>query len=254
MKVLATKNFSSKLKNFTDRDFQTKLLSFVNILNNATDISSLKNQFDKVNDIFYFKLDHYRIFFSIEAGTVLLLDIVIKEGARMPYRNPRIDNSINPRINNSINPRINNSINPRINNSINYRINNSINPRINNSINPRINNSINYRINNSINPRINNSINPRINNSINPRITPSFNGFYFYDLDNNPIKFAIKANERVLLIFDFKLNFIEFGVQHSKGYVIFSANSLDFIYNIFSDSSKGFNVFDLNNDWIGHVK
>lgn len=254
MKVLATKNFSSKLKNFTDREFQLKLLSFVNILNNATDIVSIKNQFDSVNDVYYFKLENYRIFFSIEENIVLLIDIVIKESARMPYRNPRIDNSINPRINNSINPRINNSINPRINNSINYRINKSINPRINNSINPRINNSINYRINNSINPRINNSINPRINNSINPRINPSFNGFYFYDLDNNPIKFAIKANEQVLIIFDFNLNFIEFGVKHSIGYVIFSASSLDFTYNIFSDSSKGFNIFDLNNEWIGHIK
>lgn len=254
MKVLATKKFSSKLEQYTDRDFQTKLLAFVSLINRTNDISSIKDQFEQSNDIFYFKLDNYRIFFSIEDNTVLLLDIILKEGERMPYRNPKIDNSVNPRINNSINPRINNSINPRINNSINYRINNSINPRINNSINPRINNSINYKINNSINPRINNSINPRINNSINPRITPSFKGYYFYDLNNNPQKFAIKANEHILLIFDFNLNFIEFGVNHSKGYAVFSANSLDFIYNLFSDNSKGFNIFNLNNEWIGHVK
>jgi hypothetical protein len=254
MKVLATKNFSSKIKSFTDRDFQTKLLSLINFLNSTTDIAALQNQFEKSNDVYFFRLDNYRVFFSVEENTVLLVDVVIKEGARMPYRNPRIDNSINPRINNSINPRINNHINPRINNSINPRINNSINPRINNALNPRINNHINPRINNSINPRINNALNPRINNSINPRINPSFNGYYFYDLDNNRTKFAINANEQVLLIFDFNLNFIELGIKHTYGYAVFAFNNMDYIYHISSDSAKGFNIFDLNNDWIGHVK
>ncbi len=254
MKVFSTKVFSSKIKTFTERDFQTKLLALINFLNIANDIGVIDRNFEKSNNVYFFKLDDFRVFFTVEGDNVLLIDVIKKEGERMPFKNPRIDNTINPLINHSINPRINGSLNPRINGSINPNINGSLNPRINGSLNPKINGSLNPRINGSINPRINGSLNPKINSSLNPRINPSFKGYYFYDLENNPTKIAIKANDKIILIFDFKFNLIEIGVSNTYGFSIFDYNTLNYIYYISSDKMKGFNIFDINNNWIGHVK
>jgi len=120
--------------------------------------------------------------------------------------------------------------------------------------NPRLNSSINPRLNSSINPRLNSSINPRLNSSINPRLNNSYSGKYIFDLDNNAEAFIVPANDKIIQVFNFNLENIMFGVAHFKnGFALFDLEN-EFIGHLESDSKGGFNQFDLDNNWIASVK
>lgn len=104
------------------------------------------------------------------------------------------------------------------------------------------------------NPRLNSSINPRLNSSINPRLNSFFSGRFIFSFDNDPYAFIVKANDRVIQIFNLDLDNTMFGVAHVKnGFVLFDLNN-EFIGHLESDSQNGYNQFDLNNDWTAFVK
>lgn len=148
-------------------------------------------------------------------------------------RNPRINSRLNPNINSRINPRINSLINPNINSRINPRFNSVINPRFNSSLNPRFNARINYRFNSRINPRFNSQINPRFNVLLNPKRAVSFLLPAIFELNLNWTLFAVPLPDDV------------------EGYVVFD-KSLEIQYFAHSNKALGYNLFNIDNEWIGY--
>ena len=264
MKVLATSKLKKKIA-VIDATVQNALSAFIRMVKdlNENRLAELVETDDLMEgNIYVRRLQGMRLFYAIENDerghiVVLLLDL-IKGGltpAKITNRNPRMNVTINPYVNGSINPHINSAINPSINPSINPVINSSINPTANPSINPAMNPSINPTMNPSINPVMNSSINPNINSSINPNINPAFKGYYVYDLDLNPTEFAIRANDKVLMFFDFDGTNTRFAVAHSsRGYVVFDAKNNEWVAHLESDGSAGFNLFSLSNEWIAILK
>ena len=148
-------------------------------------------------------------------------------------RNPRFVSRLNPIINSRINPRFNSRLNPRFNSSINPRFNSSINPRFNSSINPRFNSRLNYRFNSRINPRFNSSLNPCFTVLLNPY---------------RAIRFLLP------IVFDLNVVWTHFAVplpEEYDGYIVFDLN-LGLQHYVLSNKSGGYNLFDINNDWIGY--
>jgi mRNA-degrading endonuclease RelE of RelBE toxin-antitoxin system len=83
MKVLATQQFNLKLRDYSDTDFQKKLLDFINILEKTKTLTDIKNQFEFSSDnIYVHKIDDFRIFFSIDEANdteaILLVDLIKK--------------------------------------------------------------------------------------------------------------------------------------------------------------------------------
>ena len=230
MKVLATKGFSEKFSSLGDANFRDKLLTFIDSVNGTNDISKIiKLSSVGIDSIYVYRLDNYRLFFSIEndetANDYMLLVDFITKG----YGTKSINNK-------------------------NPNRNNMINPNRNNMINPNRNNMINPNRNNMINPNRNNMINPNRNNMINPNVNPSYQGLYVFDMDLNPKEFIVETNDTVIQFFDFNLTNTRFGVPHSKnGYVLFDLSN-NWIGHLESDSQNGYNEFDSDNNWIGIVK
>ena len=83
MKVLATKQFDQKLKDYSDTDFKKKLLNFINFLDKTKTLTDIKNQFELSSDnIYVHRIDDFRVFFSIDEAnnteTILLIDLIKK--------------------------------------------------------------------------------------------------------------------------------------------------------------------------------
>ena len=170
------------------------------------------------------------------------------------YRNPLHNYSINPIHNYSINPVHNYSINPVHNYSINPVHNYSINPVHNYSINPIHNYSVNPYHNYSINPIHNYSINPIHNYTINPRHNNNIPGWYVFDLKNMCVGFTVNVNNGAFLIrYTNNIEIHSYWIKRATGYCIFDVN-LTYIGYAESDGNTGFNTFDLNGNWTGHLK
>ena len=169
-------------------------------------------------------------------------------------RNPLQNFVINPQRNYSINPAYNYSINPRHNYSINPDYNYTIDPIHNYSINPMHNLTINPNYNYSLNPKYNFGINPYRNFAISPLHNDDIPGWYYFNLKNICEGFTVKVNDADFLIsYSNNLEITSFWIKRSTGYSIF-----DTVLNYFryaeSDGNTGFNVFDRNGNWIGHLK
>ncbi|TAH00130.1 MAG: hypothetical protein EAZ15_09805 [Sphingobacteriales bacterium] len=259
MKVLATEAFQTKLNGYSDLTFQPKLLSFIDELSSITDLNTIQNKYEiSLNNVFVHKIDDYRIFFSLIDGktdTIILIDLVKKDTAtvRASFKNPKYNSSINPKYNTTINPKYNTTINPKYNTTINPKYNTTINPKYNTTINPKYNTTINPKYNTTINPKYNTTINPKYNLRLNPKLNPSFDGFYIYDLDANPTLYAIKASDKILILYNFNNEAMFYAVAINKGYVIFDINSNEQTSYIISNNSKGYNQFNLNGEWTGFI-
>ena len=185
MRILATNNFSNKLYNYTDNSVKDKILTLFKQIEESKSLLNLINQSNlTLENVYVYKIQDYRLFFTLEKDDVLFVDIIKKESQKinLSIKNPNYNTHINPKFNTSINPNYNTSINPQYNTSINPQYNTAINPNYNTSINPQYNTSINPQYNTTINPQYNNSINPKYNSSINPSMNPSFNGLFIFDL------------------------------------------------------------------------
>ena len=132
----------------------------------------------------------------------------------------------------------------------------SINPIHNYSINPIHNYSINPVHNYSINPIHNYSINPIHNYSINPIHNYSNNipGWYVFDLRNICTGFTVNVNEGAFLI-QYSNNHViqSYWVKRATGYSIFNVN-LAYIGYAEAHGNTGYNIFELNGKWTGHLK
>ena len=125
--------------------------------------------------------------------------------------------------------------------------------RTNPTTNPRSNPTINPFSNPTINPRSNPTINPRSNRMINPRSNITYSGPFVYNLDLDQIGFGVRANDRILLLFDNDAEFIGFGVLHGgDGYATFDSQS-EWTGHLVSDRRGHYLQFDLDNEWIGIV-
>jgi hypothetical protein len=179
-----------------------------------------------VNNVFVFKIQDYRIFYTIEDDTVLLVDLIKKESQkiRINSKNPTFNRTINPTFNRTINPTFNRTINPIFNRTINPTFNRTINPTFNRTINPIFNRTINPTFNRTINPTFNRTINPKYNSTINPKMNPSFNGKYVFDTNGKNLYFIVDANDDVILIYDFENEIKSYGVKYEGGYALFDFN------------------------------
>lgn len=148
-------------------------------------------------------------------------------------RNPRFNTRLNPQFNTRLNPRFNMRINPRFNTRINPRFNSAINPRFNSRINPRFNVSLNYHHNSRLNPLSNFSINPHRNNIINPHRRAIFDLPVIFNMSHQWVAFAV-----------------EFSCPNVDGYIVYDMN-LNIEMRCFSNSQGGYNLFNINNEWIG---
>ena len=149
------------------------------------------------------------------------------------FRNPRYVPRLNPNINLRINPRFNSALNPVLNSTINPRFNSTINPRFNATINPRFNSRLNYRFNNRINPRFNPRLNPHFNVLFNP---------------NRAIRFLLPV------IFDLNIAWNQFAIplpEDFDGYIVYNTN-LELQCFVFSNNAGGYNLFNIDNEWIGY--
>ena len=143
---------------------------------------------------------------------------------------------------------------PLHNYSINPIHNYSINPLHNYSINPMHNYSINPMHNYSINPMYNYSIDPYRNYTISPLHNNNIPGWYYFDRKNICTGFLVKVNDGTFLIqYSNNLKIQSYWIKRATGYSIFNVN-LYYTGYAELDGSKNFNVFDLNNNWIGHLK
>lgn len=151
------------------------------------------------------------------------------------YRNPRNVPRLNPRFNPSINPRVSTSINPIFNSRINPRFNSFINPKFNSSINPKLNSNLNYRFNSRLNPKVNSCLNPRLNVLVNPKRTINFVLPVVFELGLEWSMFAIPLHEYCNI----------------DAYLVYS---LDFEVKCyaFSNGIDGYNLFNIDNVWIGY--
>ena len=130
----------------------------------------------------------------------------------------------------------------------------SINPIHNYSINPLHNYSINPMHNYSINPMHNYSIDPYRNYTISPLHNNNIPGWYYFDRKNICTGFLVKVNDGTFLIqYSNNLKIQSYWIKRATGYSIFNVN-LYYTGYAELDGSKNFNVFDLNNNWIGHLK
>lgn len=167
-------------------------------------------------------------------------------------RNPNINSRINPFLNSTINPTYNSTINPIYNSTINPVYNSTINPVYNSTINPVYNSTVNLIYNSTINPVYNTTLNPNFNFSINPSQNRNFQGLVIFDLSLNETGFIVKANEKVILIFNQNNNLQFTGVINNKqGYNIFNLNNEWVSYLVKADNI--FLHFNLGNEWIGFV-
>lgn len=150
-------------------------------------------------------------------------------------RNPRFTARLNPRLNSRINPRINSSINPIFNSRINPRFNSSINPRFNSRLNPRFNSRINMRFNSRLNPRFNSRLNPIFNVLVNPHRAVRFLLPVIFELNLDWSGFAIPLQDYCDI----------------DGYIIYNLG-LEIQYYAYSNLQDGYNLFNLDNEWIGY--
>lgn len=150
-------------------------------------------------------------------------------------RNPKFTARLNPMLNSLINPRLNSNINPRFNSRINPRFNSYINPRFNSRLNPRFNSLLNYRFNLSVNPRFNRRLNPKFNVLVDPRRTLTFQLPVIFELDLDWSSFAIPLQEYCNII----------------GFIVYDME-LEVKYYAYSNSQDGYNLFNLDNEWIGY--
>lgn len=130
MKILATNKFNEKLNKFTDDSVKNKLISIIEQIENSQNMDFLiSNSQLSIDNFYVYKINEYRIFFTIDNDTLLFADIIKKESQkiRISSKNPKTNSSINPKFNSSINPKFNSSINPKFNSSINPKMNPSFN-------------------------------------------------------------------------------------------------------------------------------
>jgi hypothetical protein len=170
-------------------------------------------------------------------------------------KDPRQNSLIDPNRNSLIDPRRNSLIDPQRNSLIDPNRNSLIDPRRNSLIDPNRNSLVDPRRNSLIDPNRNSLIDPNRNSLVDPNRNSLFDGLYIFDTANNPIGFVVRANENVLNIFELNSNrYTSFAVKSGKGYAIFDSQTATLKSYIISDSSSGFNQFDLNGRWIGHLK
>jgi hypothetical protein len=150
-------------------------------------------------------------------------------------------------------PKKNRLINPTFNRMINPTFNRMINPTFNRMINPTFNRMINPTFNRMINPTFNRMINPKYNRMINPKFNRGFSGYYYFNLSNELIEFAIIEND-ILHFYNEDGETTRFGVKHSnQGFVIFD-NEKKYIGHLESNSSDGYNYYNLNEEWKGYLQ
>ncbi|WP_291366332.1 hypothetical protein [Acetobacter sp. UBA5411] len=140
-------------------------------------------------------------------------------------------------------------------NNLNNRNNSSWqkDPKLNSKINPKFNSKINPKFNSKINPKFNSSINPKFNSKINPKFNNALGLKYLYDTSADRYGFVIYADDNVSLVFDFDLKWSKFSVQHQEnGFVVFSIEG-QFLEHWESNGQGGWNIFTIENNWIGFV-
>lgn len=122
MRILATTNFNNKLNQFTELTVKNKLLSIIEQIESSDNIGFLKNNSQQsVDNVYVYKIQDYRLFYTIEDKDIVFVDIIKKESQRIRIssKNPKLNSSIDPKRNSSIDPRRNSSINPKMNPSFN---------------------------------------------------------------------------------------------------------------------------------------
>lgn len=186
----------------------------------------------------------------------VILDVVDRSRSDNPdsffaVKDPRRDSLLNPLVNQTINPMVNSVLNPNINPTLNPSTNSLLNPQVNPGINPRINASLNPDINPSINPNVNPSINPLINPALNPKINRTFGGPFLYDLQLHQEGFVVRANDKVLLLFEMSLQFRGIGILNdTNGYTLFNRSN-EWVGYLVPDSQGGYLHFNTSNEWKG---
>ena len=232
MKAIATSQFQEKWNALED-NFKYPLANFFTKIKHATLLVNKKVSPDDLiieSNIIVHSEGALRVFYTIESepngsSVVLLLDLLVKAPPPrgVQFKNPALNSHINPNLNPQINP--------------------NLNPQINPNLNPRIN------------PNLNSQINPNLNSQINPNLNLRFKGLYFFDFSLHPVEFLIPADDNVLIFFGFDFLNTKFGVKHSgDGFVIFNRFNNEWIGHLESDSSEGFNYFDLSNKWVGFIR
>ena len=168
-----------------------------------------------------------------------------------PDRNPKYNSNINPKYNSNINPKYNSNINPKYNSNINYKYNSNINPKYNSNINPKYNSNINPKYNSNINPKYNSNINPKYNTNINPKYNRDLPGLYTFSNDGSVNGFVIFTSN-VGIVFNNNNELIGYLIRHNEGLNSYNADML-WTEVWLRDSQSGYNIFSLNNDWIGYA-
>ena len=109
----------------------------------------------------------------------------------------------------------------------------------------------NPKYNSNINPKYNSNINPKYNSNINPKYNRSINGVYIFATNNDVTGFMVFYDE-IGISFDLNNNLNGYLIPHDKGF-----NSYDKSMTMrelwLNNSSSGYNIFDLSNNWIGHA-
>lgn len=214
MRVLSDSTFDVKLTAMPRADVES-IASFVESVKGVSTSQIEAGELEDIvplgESIYVRRFGQTTLFFSVgtdeEGEYALLLDVVggrpsVVRPSYFAVKNPKTNSALNPRLNPAINPRLNSAINPRLNSAINPKLNSVINPKLNSVINPRLNAAINPRLNSVINPRLNSAINPRLNSTINPRLNRAFGGPFIYSVDLKQEGFAVRANDKVQVLFD----------------------------------------------------
>ncbi len=278
MKILVAEKFSGKVKSLNNETI-LKLQTTIGKIGTAKNQLELYRFFPSMyfldGNIGVIRIaPDYRLFYSIETkigkeneSIVVLLDITRRTdegvfGHSHPNEsNPTYPESLdnnpqkNPYTNDRLNPKSNATINPLSNPVLNYRSNPVINPNSNPLINPSSNPLINPISNPLINPKTNPALSPKNNPHINPKTSPDFDGYFVFDLALNRNGYIIKANEEVVLFFDGDDNVVRFGVKAQNNiFVVYLTQDNLWTANMIPDGDLGFNIFDLENEWIMIVK
>ncbi|WP_143296503.1 hypothetical protein [Acetobacter sp. DsW_54] len=263
MKTLVSPQFSEKL-NLLSADALSQVKIAFSKIENSTKEQIINNPsvmaIPTQPIIFVYYLNNVQVFINFfekdGEDFALLADIAILDSYEsINNLNSRNNSSRqkDPKLNSKINPKFNSKINPKFNSKINPKFNSKINPEFNSKINPKFNSKINPKFNSNINPKFNSSINPKFNSKINPKFNNALGLKYLYDTSADRYGFVIYADDNVSLVFDFDLKWSKFSVQHQEnGFVVFSTEG-QFLEHWESNGQGGWNIFTIENDWIGFV-
>ena len=106
--------FKNKLNQYTETSVKNKLLSFIEEIEASKNIGFLKSNSQlSIDNVYVYKIQDYRLFFTVENEDVIFVDIIKKESQkiRISSKNPKLNSSIDPSRNSTINPKMNPSFN-----------------------------------------------------------------------------------------------------------------------------------------------